>query len=63
MSNAEKPGFLARAQSVFTRNWGLKLLSLALAIVIYYALKPESQKFSDGLRPTNHDKSFFLHQP
>ena len=31
--------FLAFAR-LFSRNWGLKLLSLALAILIYYTLKP-----------------------
>lgn len=28
---------------MLTRNWGLKLLSLALAIIIYYALKPDEK--------------------
>ena len=32
--------FLAFAR-LFSRNWGLKLLSLALAILIYYTLKPD----------------------
>lgn len=32
-------------------NWGLKLLALVLALVIYHALKQES-----GATPTNHDR-------
>ena len=36
-------------------NWGLKLLALILAIVVYHALKDKSVR-SDG---PNHDRSFF----
>ena len=36
-------------------NWGLKLLALVLAIVIYHALKDKSVR-SDG---SNHDRSVF----
>lgn len=36
------------------RNWGLKLLALALAIVIYHAMKPESIG-----KASHHDQSFF----
>jgi len=39
---------------LFTRNWGLKLLALALAIVIYHSLKPAA-----GSRQENHDRSLF----
>ena len=44
--NAErqKAGFFSRAASLLTHNWGLKLLSLVLAIVIYYAIKTESAR-------------------
>ena len=32
----------------FTRNWGLKLVALALAIVIYHALKPQTHSRSNA---------------
>ena len=35
-------------------NWGLKLLALILAIVIYHSLKNESARTSNG-----NDRSFF----
>ena len=35
-------------------NWGLKILALILAIVIYHALKDESVRNSSG-----NDRSFF----
>ncbi len=40
----EKPrrGFWRIALGFVTDNWGLKVLALILAIVIYYALKPEA---------------------
>ena len=38
-------------------NWGLKLLALILAIVIYYALKSESDRNSN-----RNDRTLF-HQP
>ena len=37
-------------------NWGLKLLALILAIVIYHSLKNESVQTSNG-----NDRSFFQH--
>lgn len=39
-------------------NWGLKLLALALAIVIYYTIKNES---AHGGR--SHDRRLFQQQP
>ena len=38
-------------------NWGLKLLALILAIVIYHSLKDESAPNSNG-----NDRSFFQHR-
>ena len=35
-------------------NWGLKLLALILAIVIYHSLKNESAQATNG-----NDRSFF----
>lgn len=39
------------------RNWGLKILSLALAIIIYYTLKHETSN-PRGLHETN-DRHLF----
>lgn len=39
---------------IFTRNWGLKLLSLVLAIVIYHSLKTNG-KSTD----TPNERPFF----
>lgn len=39
----ESHGIFRRIGAAFTRNFGLKILSLALAILIYEVLKPESQ--------------------
>ena len=38
-------------------NWGLKLLALILAIVIYHSLKNESAQ----TQTTRNDRSFFQH--
>lgn len=40
-AEVQKPGFFSRALSVLTYNWGLKLLALLLAILVYYSLKTE----------------------
>ena len=47
--NAEhqKAGFFSRAASLLTHNWGLKLLALILAIIVYHALKTGSSKDID----------------
>ncbi len=39
-------------------NWGLKLLSLVLAIVIYYAIKTESAR-SGRTSHNQHDRTIF----
>jgi len=40
---------------IFTRNWGLKILALVLAIVIYHSLKP-----AEGTRQkNNNDRTLF----
>lgn len=36
-----------------TKNWGLKLLSLALAIVIYHAMKPADARRSQDRNDRN----------
>ncbi len=33
---------------MFSRNWGLKLLALALALIVYYSLKESVQTPSFG---------------
>ena len=38
-------------------NWGLKLLALILAIIIYHSLKDESAQTSNG-----NDRPFFQHR-
>lgn len=39
-----------------TRNWGLKILSLALAIVIYHSMKPTG---NGSLTSKDNDRHFF----
>ena len=39
-------------------NWGLKLLSLILAIVVYYSIKTESAR-GGHTSPTQHDRTIF----
>ena len=39
--NGEGGGLFSRLAGLFCRNWGLKLLALALAILIYHTLKPK----------------------
>lgn len=45
---------MKRLMRLVTDNWGLKLLALALAIVIYHSLKP-----TDGRRLDNNDRNLF----
>ncbi len=41
MKDRERPsGILLELARIFTHNWGLKLVSLVLAILLYYTLKP-----------------------
>lgn len=42
-SERQKAGIMSRAISALTYNWGLKLLALALALIVYYSLKTEEQ--------------------
>ena len=39
-------------------NWGLKLLSLVLAIVVYYSIKTESAR-GGRTSPTQNDRTIF----
>ncbi len=45
-------GLFARIAELFTKNWGLKILALVLALVIYHSLKPTEQGSS-----SNHDRT------
>ncbi|MBO6168221.1 MAG: hypothetical protein J6P13_07765 [Kiritimatiellae bacterium] len=48
-----RPNIALRALSLVTANWGLKLLALILAFVIYYSMKP-----SDGaLQKTKFERT------
>ena len=38
-------GFFRRLAALIFENWGLKILSLVLALLIYYALKPTDKAF------------------
>ena len=40
-AEVQKQGIFSKALSVLTYNWGLKLLALLLAILVYYSLKTE----------------------
>ena len=42
-----------------TRNWGLKLLSLALAVVIYHSMKPAG---NSSRTTKDNDRYFFTEQ-
>ena len=41
-------GILSRAMEALTRNWGLKILSLVLAIIVYHSLKPKGADNRDS---------------
>jgi len=47
---------LAGLFGLVTRNWGLKILALALAIVIYYSLKPTRGTHRTDI---HYDRSIF----
>lgn len=49
-----KTSVVSRIWETMTRNWGLKLLSLAIAIILYHSLKSEN---SSSRNP--NDRSIF----
>lgn len=51
----QRAGIFRRTLSKLTRNWGLKLLALIMAIIVYYSLKP------DFHQDTN-DRQLFQHK-
>ena len=40
-AEVQKQGIFSKALSGLTYNWGLKLLALLLAILVYYSIKTE----------------------
>lgn len=52
MKRNQGEGLLVRLSGLITRNFGLKLLSLALAIVIYEVLKPKADEPDNELTTT-----------
>lgn len=55
MTDDRKRGFLRRVAGLVCHNWGLKLLALALAILIYHTLKPNHVQEAQDV----HDRSLF----
>lgn len=49
-------GLFSRFVELFTKNWGLKILALILALVIYHSLKPTEQSTT-----SNHDRNTLQH--
>lgn len=51
-------GILGGGLALITRNWGLKLLALVLAVVIYYILEPRtsSESHKRSTITVNHDR-------
>lgn len=52
-----KNGILKRLAGTLTKNWGLKLLALILALVIYHSLKT-----NNGQARTDNDRRIFEHR-
>jgi len=51
----QKAGIFSRVASLLTHNWGLKLLALVLAIIVYHSLKTE--RLSLGAESLNKAES------
>ncbi|MBP5284598.1 MAG: hypothetical protein ILO34_00630 [Kiritimatiellae bacterium] len=49
-ADGKKRGFFARIANAFAHNWGLKLLSLALALIIYHSLKSDKPQTANDQR-------------
>lgn len=56
--DASEAGFFRRALGALTNNWGLKLLALLLALIIYHSLRQET------VRPKvdDNDRQFFQYR-
>ena len=55
-AETEKTGFFKRLFAAVFSNWGLKLLALALAIVVYHTLKNKKENTSSQ---DSHDRHIF----
>ena len=61
----EKTGFFRRLLTAFASNWGLKLLALALAVIVYHSLKKENGSLRNSFTKENdslqesHDRQLF----
>ena len=55
-SEKEKTGFFRRLFAAVVGNWGLKLLALALAIIVYHSLKTTTGR---SPVPEGNDRHFF----
>jgi len=55
--DAKEAGFFRRALGALTNNWGLKLLALLLALIIYHSLRHES-----GRQRLDDDRQFFQYR-
>lgn len=53
-SNLDLKSIGAAIGGSLTRNWGLKLISLILAIVIYYVLAPSTTDHDSQQNDTQH---------
>ena len=49
-------GGVTRLWAALTRNWGLKLIALALAIIVYHSLRTKTEFQQD-----THDRQIFQH--
>jgi O-antigen/teichoic acid export membrane protein len=50
-------GFLRGALKLLTENWGLKLLALLIAIILYHSLSTE-----DGYYHSDNDRQLFQYR-
>jgi len=56
-AESKRAGAFSRMWSAATHNWGLKLLALVLAVLVYYSLKPDSGFYKDA-----NDRQLFQQQ-
>ncbi len=52
MKHEKQTGALHHLRGMFARNFGLKLLSLTLAVLIYISLKPDDPRSAQSSTPT-----------
>lgn len=54
MKNVDFKGLFAALGDALTRNWGLKLIALVLAIVIYYVIASSDADRGNARNDTQH---------